>query len=33
MKTGTARSVIDALLDDVGEWELYLAQQKDNEDG
>jgi|688.fasta_scaffold512664_1 hypothetical protein len=32
MKTGTARSIIDALLDDVDEWKLYLAQQRDNED-
>lgn len=30
MKTGTARSIIDALLDDVGEWELYLSEQEDN---
>lgn len=32
MNPWTAKSIIDALLDDVGEWELYLEEQEDNED-
>lgn len=29
MKVGTARNIIDALLDDVSEWELYLLEDDD----
>ncbi|MCJ0825942.1 hypothetical protein MQC88_08235 [Luteimonas sp. 50] len=39
LKSGTARSIIDALLSDVDEWELHLAEvegpdhdQEDDED-
>lgn len=31
MKVGTARSIIDALLSDVDDWELYLAECEDED--
>jgi hypothetical protein len=38
LKTGTARSIIDQLLSDVDEWELYLLEnsrdaESDNDEG
>ncbi len=32
MKVGTARSIIDALLSDVDDWELYLSKCEDEDD-
>lgn len=32
MKPGTARSIIDALLSDVDDWELYLAKSDDDDE-
>ncbi|NJA06891.1 type II toxin-antitoxin system HicA family toxin [Methylococcaceae bacterium WWC4] len=30
LKTGTARNIIDALLDDVSDWEIYLEELEDD---
>lgn len=32
LKSGTARSIIEALLSDVDEWEMHLAGLEDQED-
>ncbi len=32
LKTGTAKNIIDTLLDDVSEWEIFLSQDADDED-
>jgi len=32
MKPGTARSIIDALLSDVDDWEIYLSENNGNDD-
>jgi hypothetical protein len=32
LKTGTARSIIDALLSDLDEWEIYLSEEDDEND-
>lgn len=32
MKTGTARSIIEALIDDADEWDLYLSEGQDDDD-
>ena len=32
MKTNTTRSIIEALLDDAAEWDLYLSEGQDDED-
>ncbi|MDD5321496.1 MAG: hypothetical protein PHD43_12940 [Methylococcales bacterium] len=32
MKIGTARSIIDMLLDDVSDWELYFIEAEDDEE-
>ncbi|SBT11133.1 hypothetical protein PROAA_900011 [Candidatus Propionivibrio aalborgensis] len=33
LKTGTARSIIDALLSDIDEWEIHLAEVGDENEG
>lgn len=33
LKTGTTRNIIDALLDDVSEWEIFLNQAQGEGDG
>lgn len=33
LKPGTARSIIDALLSDVDDWEIYLLENDDDDEG
>lgn len=33
LKTGTAKNIIDMLLDDVSEWEIFLNQAQGDGDG
>ena len=33
LKSGTARSIIDALLDDISEWEIYNDQNSSEDNG
>jgi hypothetical protein len=32
VKPGTARSIIDALLSDVDDWEIYLSESEDDDE-
>lgn len=32
VKPGTARSIIDALLSDVDDWEMFLSESEDDDD-
>jgi hypothetical protein len=31
LKIGTARSIVNTLLNDVDEWEIYLKENEDND--